>query len=268
MKNLNQLLDIAIEASINAGKKILEIYETDFSVDYKEDESPLTQADKASNEVIMSYVKGLNIPIISEENKQLDYVERRNWDKFWMVDPLDGTKEFIKKNGEFTVNIALIDEGEPVIGVIYVPVKKELFYGSLEGAFKLNNIVDFSDVESAEKIKLEGKVETSEVLVVASRSHLTPETETFIEAIKSTQGVTSVETISAGSSLKICMVAEGKADVYPRYAPTMEWDVAAGHGICRAAGVKILQAGKIEELQYNKENLLNPWFVVGDRFGS
>lgn len=268
MNTISQLLQTAIQASIDAGKKILEIYETDFEVDYKEDESPLTQADKASNKVIMEYLNQIDIPIISEENKQLPHAERKNWEQFWMVDPLDGTKEFIKKNGEFTVNIALIEEGVPVIGVIYVPVKKELFYGSREGAFKLNGIEDFADVENAEKNTLQPKTEGSDILVVASRSHLTLETESFINAIKNADGVDTVEMVSAGSSLKICMVAEGKADVYPRYAPTMEWDVAAGHGICKAAGVKVLQAGKQEELLYNKENLLNPWFVVGDRFGS
>lgn len=265
---MSQYLKIALEAAIDAGREILKIYHTDFEVDYKEDESPLTIADKMSNQVIMSYLSKLDIPIISEENKQLAYEVRKDWQQCWMVDPLDGTKEFIKRNGEFTVNIALIEKGVPVLGVIYVPVKKELFFGSDEGAFKMSNIEAKEDLAQAEKQKLEVKNPTSEVLVVASRSHLTPETEDFIERVKNTDGVLEVETISAGSSLKICMVAEGKADVYPRYAPTMEWDVAAGHGICRAAGVKILQAGKQEELKYNKENLLNPWFVVGDRFGS
>ena len=268
MKNKTELLQIALEASIQAGLEILKIYETDFTVDYKEDESPLTQADQASNKVIMSFLQKEDFPIISEENKQLDYAERKDWKTFWMVDPLDGTKEFIKKNGEFTVNIALIENGIPVIGVIYVPVKKELFFGSENGAYKMSNISSIQDLDKAEKIKLNGKEATQDVLVVASRSHLTPETEEFINKIKNSEGVESVETVSSGSSLKICMVAEGKADVYPRYAPTMEWDVAAGHGICHATGVKILQAGKTTELQYNKENLLNPWFVVGDRFGS
>lgn len=266
--NAEQMLRIAQEAAIDAGQQMLEIYATDFTVDYKQDESPLTQADQLSNQVIMSYLSPLNIPIISEENKQLSYEERKNWQCFWMVDPLDGTKEFIKKNGEFTVNIALIEKGIPSIGVIYVPVKKALFFGSEAGAFKMSGVEHISDIDLKEAVALKGRAPRPEVVVVASRSHLTPETENFIDNIKSTKGVAQIDTISAGSSLKICMVAEGKADVYPRYAPTMEWDVAAGHGICRAAGVKVLQAGTNEELVYNKENLLNPWFVVGDRFGA
>lgn len=266
MKDSTSFLRLAQEAAIEAGQEILKIYDTDFAVDYKEDQSPLTQADQKSNQVIMSYLNSIDIPIISEENQQLPYAERKDWEEFWLVDPLDGTKEFIKKNDEFTVNIALISNGIPVLGVIYVPVKKELFFGNEDGAFKMLNTESISDLEIAEKISLKKRSPKSEVIVVASRSHLTPETESFIEKIKNTEGVTSVETISAGSSLKICMVAEAKADVYPRYAPTMEWDVAAGHAICHAAGVKVLQAGTNKELTYNKKSLLNPWFVVGNRF--
>ena len=268
MKTNNQLLRIAQIAAIEAGKEIMKIYETDFEVNFKDDDSPLTQADQRSNQVILSYLQDLGIPMISEENKLVSYEERKDWNRFWMIDPLDGTKEFIKKNGEFTVNIAFIENGIPVMGVIYVPVKLELFYGNENGAFKMENVENIEHLDQNVAVRLHGKSPQSEVVVVASRSHLTPETEEFIQKIKNTEGVESVDSISAGSSLKICMVAEGKADVYPRYAPTMEWDVAAGHGICHAAGVKILQAGKKEELQYNKENLLNPWFVVGDRFGS
>lgn len=268
LKTNNQLLRLAKVAAIEAGREIMKIYETDFTVDFKADDSPLTQADQQSNQVILSFLEDLDIPMISEENKMISYEERKDWNRFWMIDPLDGTKEFIKKNGEFTVNIALIEDGIPIIGVIYVPVKKELFYGSENGAYKMSFVEAVNDLDQQETVQLQPKTPSSEVVVVASRSHLTAETEAFIEKIKNTENVDSVESISAGSSLKICMVAEGKADVYPRYAPTMEWDVAAGHGICHAAGVRILQAGTQEELQYNKENLLNPWFVVGDRFGS
>lgn len=268
LKTNNQLLRLAKVAAIEAGREIMKIYETDFAVDFKADDSPLTQADQQSNQVILSFLEDLDIPMISEENKMISYEERKDWNRFWMIDPLDGTKEFIKKNGEFTVNIALIEDGIPIIGVIYVPVKKELFYGSENGAYKMSFVEAVNDLDQQETVQLQPKTPSSEVVVVASRSHLTAETEAFIEKIKNTENVDSVESISAGSSLKICMVAEGKADVYPRYAPTMEWDVAAGHGICHAAGVRILQAGTQEELQYNKENLLNPWFVVGDRFGS
>lgn len=268
LNSTDHLLKIAQEAAIEAGIKILEIYEGEIKIEFKEDESPLTLADKASNEVIMKFLSKTDIPVISEENKQIGFEQRKEWSKCWIVDPLDGTKEFIKRNGEFTVNIALVDHGIPVMGVIFVPVKNELFYGNDSGAFKLENIQSTEDLNKNQPLRLNAKSVTDQVTVVASRSHLTPETEEFIAKISSTDGVSKVENVSAGSSLKICMVAEGKADVYPRFAPTMEWDVAAGHAICRAAGVKMLQAGTDKELEYNKENLLNPWFVVGDRFGS
>ncbi|MDO5656499.1 MAG: 3'(2'),5'-bisphosphate nucleotidase CysQ [Flavobacteriaceae bacterium] len=268
MKNTEELLPIAQHAAIEAGTAIMNIYKEDFDVEFKVDESPLTIADKEANQVIMSYLLPIGIPVISEENREIPYAERKEWETFWIVDPLDGTKEFIKKNGEFTVNIALIHQGIPVLGVIYVPANKELFFGNESGAFKQINIEHKTDLIHSEKIKLSPKPATEKVKVVASRSHLSAETEEFIQKIKNTVGVESIETVSSGSSLKICMIADGSADVYPRYAPTMEWDVAAGHAICRAAGVKILQAGSESELEYNKENLLNPWFVVGDRFGS
>ncbi|MXV39020.1 3'(2'),5'-bisphosphate nucleotidase CysQ [Flavobacteriaceae bacterium Ap0902] len=265
---LADLLKVAQKASFEAGKRILEIYHTDFEVNFKEDTSPLTLADASANKMIMSYLHTTGIPIISEENQLLPYFERKHWDTFWLVDPLDGTKEFIKKNDEFTVNIALIKNGNPVLGVIYVPVKRELFYGTHQGAFKVENISNFSELNLAAKVSLKPKKTTSDIVVVVSRSHLSKETEIFINQIKEDKTINSVETIAAGSSLKVCMVAEGKADVYPRFAPTMEWDVAAGHAICNAAGVEVLNVDTGGTLEYNKENLLNPSFVVGDRFGS
>lgn len=268
MNGTENLLQIAKQAAWQAGNRILEIYNDEIRVNYKDDSSPLTLADMYANNTIMSYLNETGIPVISEENSQEPYSIRKTWNTCWLVDPLDGTKEFIKRNGEFTVNIALIEYGFPVLGVIYVPANREMFYGSVSGAFKLENIQKSEDLKTGHAIPLKPKKVTDQVTVVASRSHLTPETEDFIAKITSTNGVRNVESVSAGSSLKICMVAEGKADVYPRFAPTMEWDVAAGHAICRAAGVKMLQAGTDKELEYNKENLLNPWFVVGDRFGS
>ena len=257
-------LSIAILAALDAGKAILEVYTTDFSVETKEDDSPLTLADKNANDIINIYLKETQIPIISEENKQIDYSERRNWKTCWIVDPLDGTKEFIKRNGEFTVNIALVTSGNPILGVIYVPVLKTLYFTSEDGskAFKIileeeNASIEYIFENAAEIIPT---LEPPSIMkIVGSRSHLNDETKNFISEIEK---IKPVEIISKGSSLKFCLVAEGKADVYPRFAPTMEWDTAAGQAICQAAGVKVLDNNTKEPLKYNKENLLNPYFLV------
>ncbi len=265
----------AILGSIEGGKAILEIYETDFDVQYKEDESPLTIADERCNEIICKYLKDTEIPILSEEGKKMDYQERKGWDRLWVVDPLDGTKEFIKKNGEFTVNIALVEKQSPIAGVIFVPVLDELFVASATlGSFKINDAAAkvmkadqndsdeqfFSTLqilgEQLPNVEAEGKPFT----VVGSRSHMNDATKDFIAKQEQTHG--KVEIISVGSSLKMCQVAEGKADMYPRFAPTMEWDTAAGHAIAKFAGAKVLQAESGIELQYNKEDLLNPWFLI------
>ncbi|EJX05259.1 3'(2'),5'-bisphosphate nucleotidase [gut metagenome] len=202
---------------------------------------------------------------MSEEGKLLPYAERKEWKKFWIVDPLDGTKEFIKRNGEFTVNIALVTDSVPVLGVIYLPVKEELYFAvENEGAYKIADISERNGkkweelVASAQQLPV--KDDRNVFVIVASRSHLTPETEAYIHQMEARH--LQVELISCGSSIKICRVAEGKADVYPRFAPTMEWDTAAGHAIARAAGLEIYQADKDMPLQYNKEDLHNPWFVV------
>ena len=205
-------------------------------------------------------------PILSEEGKEVDYEERKSWELLWIVDPLDGTKEFIKRNGEFTVNIALVKDGTPVMGVIYLPVKQQLYFATLEyGAFKCNNITSISAIDSLEHlVEISDKLPINDLrdsfIVVASRSHLSPETEEFIAVLSKEHD--SVELISSGSSIKICLVAEGKADIYPRFAPTMEWDTAAGHAIALAAGKVITQKDGITPLSYNKKDLLNPWFIV------
>lgn len=259
----------AIDAALKAGEEILSIYEdpaSDFEIERKADNSPLTIADRKAHEAIVAILNDTPFPVLSEEGKHLDYEVRQKWHTLWIVDPLDGTKEFIKRNGEFTVNIALVQDSVPVFGVIYVPVKKELYF-AVEGvgAYKVSN-----PAMRREDMTLEQLVEVAErmplaqsrdhCIVVASRSHLSPETETYIAELKKQHG--NVEMISSGSSIKICLVAEGKADVYPRFAPTMEWDTAAGHAIARAAGMEVYQEGKDEPLRYNKENLLNPWFIV------
>ena len=258
---------LAIEASVAAGSVIMEIYEKDFQVDFKKDQSPLTEADMASNAVIMSYLHKTEIPVISEENKQTSFSERSKWDSCWIVDPLDGTKEFIKKNDEFTVNIALVKNGFVAFGVIYVPAVKTLYYGDVteKKAFikKLDEHITgeelFKEIRSAEALK---PSKFNDVLrVVGSRSHMNDETLNFINDIKEKSNK-NIEIVSKGSSLKFCLVAEGKADVYPRFAPTMEWDTAAGQAICEAVGVEVISMETNEPMKYNKENLLNSWFKV------
>ena len=257
-------LILAIEAAMEAGKEILKIYDKDFSVEYKEDNSPLTDADITSNNIIIKHLKKTEIPVISEEIKEKSYTERAEWNLVWIVDPLDGTKEFIKKNGEFTVNIALIENGTPILGVIYVPVKKELFYGDKEGSFKVENIQSFTELDQKKKIKLNGsQPDNKKIIVVSSRSHINKATQDYIEKLKETYK--NIKMVSAGSSLKLCMLAEGKAHIYPRFSPIMEWDIAAGHAICKFAGVEVVSVENNKELIYNKENLLNPFFIAGHR---
>ena len=261
MKNL---LSIAIQASIEAGQAIMKIYAHKIEVEIKSDRSPLTQADKNANDVINNYLIDTHIPIISEENKQLDYSQRKDWEYCWIVDPLDGTKEFIKRNGEFTVNIALIKNGNPLLGVIYVPVSKILYY-TLEDASKSYKIDLVNEKVSLEfifknSIEIKPSENNNELIrIVGSRSHLNEATKEFISKIENNK---KTKIVSKGSSLKFCLVAEGTADVYPRFAPTMEWDTAAGQAICQGSGVKVIDNTTGKPLQYNKENLLNPYFLV------
>ncbi|NEV94464.1 3'(2'),5'-bisphosphate nucleotidase CysQ [Psychroflexus sp. YR1-1] len=255
----------AIEASIKAGDAIMEIYREDFDVEYKDDASPLTQADKHANAVIMSYLERTSIPIISEENKQTDYAERKSWTQCWIVDPLDGTKEFVKKNGEFTVNIALINEQKPVFGVIYVPAQRLLYVGDVDAgqAFKVAVPENDTDLQSLlnRATALQPSRNSSPIRVVGSRSHMNQDTLDHVETLKK-EHQKPIEIVSKGSSLKFCLVAEGQADVYPRYAPTMEWDTAAGQAICKAVGLEVTSLDTQEEMLYNRENLLNGYFHV------
>lgn len=258
------------EAALQAGKEILDVYNTEFEVEKKEDASPLTLADKKSHEAIIKVLnsKYSSIPVLSEEGKHLPYEERKNWETLWIVDPLDGTKEFVKRNGEFTVNIALVQQGQPVLGVIYVPVKDELYFSKEGvGAFKLNQYKEKVVNNDKDLIAQATKISVGfpdQFTAVASRSHMSPETEEFIKELEQVHG--NAEIISAGSSLKLCLVAEGKANVYPRFAPTMEWDTAAGHAIVVAAGGKVINTETKQSLKYNKENLLNPWFITEGKY--
>lgn len=259
------LLKIAIKAAIEAGKEILDVYQTDFNVEFKGDKSPLTKADTRSHKCIYSYLKNTPYPMLSEEGKKIDYKERKSWKTFWIIDPLDGTKEFIKRNGEFTVNIALVKNNTPILGVIYVPVTGILYFSDENiGAFKEKNCIDTS-YNSIRRILHKAVpipivYNSRSFTIISSRSHMSRETENFISELKKEQN--PIKIISAGSSLKLCLVAEGLADVYPRFAPTMEWDTAAGQAICQAAGFSVINFETNTPLQYNKENLLNPWFIV------
>lgn len=249
-EKLSELLALAKEASLLAGKKVLEIYNSDdFAVELKGDKSPLTRADKAAHEVIMSKLEQLSIPVLSEEGRDIPFSERSKWEYLWVVDPLDGTKEFIKRNGEFTVNIALIKNHKPILGVVYAPVLDKLFAGAEGLGVTLTQGDHSKKLRELRSLNLN----KSGLRVVASRSHLNDATQAFLDKL------VSPEIVSMGSSLKFMMIAEGLADVYPRFAPTMEWDTAAAHAVLIELGGKVLtQEG--EPLVYNKKNLLNPYF--------
>lgn len=256
---------IAAKAAFDAGQAIMKIYATDFTVETKADDSPLTKADMTANSIISKALKKTSYPVLSEEGKKISYEERSKWEAFWLVDPLDGTREFVKRNGEFTVNIALIHEQKPVMGIIYAPVPDIMYFGALHnGAFLLENVKElelsnfgFDHLAGLSK-KLPVKQKRDRFVVVASRSHMSDETKRFIESLDKEK----IETISRGSSLKLCMIAEGSADIYPRFAPTMEWDTAAGNAIILSAGGKVTHQNKQDQLLYNKESLLNPWFIA------
>ena len=244
---------------------VLNIYKSDFEKYIKNDNSPVTIADKQCNTFIVKYLENLNIEdscIISEESNVKSYTLRKKHKWTWLVDPLDGTKEFVKRNGEFTVNIALIEDGKATMGVIYVPVTKELYFAD-KLAYKITGFdAPIQSVNSllsnADQLPLTQN--RTNYVVVGSRSHMSEETEAFINEQKAIHN--EVDILSKGSSLKLCMVAEGAADAYPRFAPTMEWDTAAGQAIANASGARVINWDTKELMQYNKENLLNSWFLV------
>ena len=266
---LSDLLKIAIVAALKAGEQIMEIYTSnDFEVNLKSDNSPLTRADIAAHDIIDKELERTNIPVLSEEGKNIPYEVRKNWKLLWIVDPIDGTKEFIKRNGEFTVNIALVENGLPVVGVVYAPALNELYFSSSEmGSFEHVGKINYSTLEFKTVIENSTKLPKSKMnrqsdafVVVASRSHMSIETEEFIDELKRSKG--EVELISRGSSLKLCMVANGTADCYPRFAPTMEWDTAAGQAICMHANFNVIDWVTRETMKYNRLELLNNWFLV------
>jgi 3'(2'), 5'-bisphosphate nucleotidase len=291
------MIDTAVQAAVEAGGAILEIYALDFDVEYKADDSPLTAADKAAHEIIVEALESTPYPVLSEESTAVAYEERRAWSTYWLVDPLDGTKEFIKKNGEFTVNIALVEDGVPVLGVVYVPVEHTLYLGVGPGTWDVPPGA-WKALECAEKsvdeilasltaCRISG-TPSGALRVVASKSHCNDQTRDFIAELEKKYG--EAERVSSGSSLKLCLVAEGAADIYPRIAPTMEWDTAAAHAVVKAAGGEVFEYDENlpvaaytmdraghgphgmasanamlktpHSVHYNKENLLNPYFVV------
>jgi 3'(2'), 5'-bisphosphate nucleotidase len=270
VNNQNMNIDMVKQIARNAGAAIMKIYgEDDFAVEYKSDTSPLTAADKAAHEVIVAGLQQHfpDIPILSEEGADFPYTERKTWERFWLVDPLDGTKEFIKRNGEFTVNIALIENQRPVLGVVYVPAQDKMYSGIAgEGAWLGEPKVQGTRCQDSglnlgpetwnlSPLRVRSIEPEHGLTVVMSRSHPSPELEAYLKDIN------VAEALPVGSSLKLCVVAEGKADLYPRLGPTMEWDTAAGHAVVVAAGGTVATP-EGEELLYNKEDLLNPYFIV------
>ena len=256
--NQDQLIDLIKEVNsiaVMAGNKILEVYNDieNFQVEQKDDNSPLTRADREANKIICDGLEKLNIryPIISEENKLVDYDTRKNYEYVWMVDPLDGTKEFIKRNGEFTVNIALIHQNKSIAGVVYTPVTDDLYYGiKNHGAYKIKN-----KVETKLSTTTYNKADKG-LSIVCSRSHLNDATQAFIDDYN------APDKVSKGSSLKFLIIAEGEAHIYPRLAPTMEWDTAAAQIILEEAGGTMVEADTEKQVTYNKEDLLNPHFIA------
>lgn len=264
--NIDSSLIQAVRASLKAGKAIMEFYNSSFKVEYKADSSPLTSADNAAHQIILSVLSQTGIPVLSEEGKDIPFEIRKDWEFLWVVDPLDGTKEFINHNGEFTVNIALIQDGKPVAGVIFVPVSGFLYYGDLShGAYRL----EIHDTERIELMDLHVLISISQplpvkierpVTLMGSRSHQTTENSDFINRIS--EKFEQINVVNAGSSLKFCRIAEGAADIYPRLGTTMEWDTAAGDAICRSVGAKVMIYNTDNELRYNKQELYNPWFLA------
>ena len=253
MINIEDLIKICE----NAGNKIMDIYESaDISkmeIEYKDDKSPLTLADKAANKIICKSLVKIDpkIPILSEEGAKISYENRKTWKKFWLIDPIDGTKEFIKKNGEFTINIALIENQKPTLGIVYAPVLKKYWFGSKKGAFKLEN---------GRKQKINVNQELGKTIkVVASRSHKSPKLNSFLSNFD------KYELVSMGSSIKICLVAEGSADIYPRLAPTMEWDTAAAHAVLKFANGSLIDLKSKKEMIYNRKDLKNSFFIANSQ---
>lgn len=267
MKNrteAEEFLVLAIDAARKAGEVILEVFNSnEYDVELKEDSSPVTRADLAASQIIDEMLATTGIPFLSEEKEFPEYEDRVQWRRFWMVDPLDGTKEFVNRRTDFTVNIALIEDQVPVLGVIYVPLSGEIYLGSKDtGSYKgmWQEYTSFTQlVAQFDELPLQSLPGT--FTMVGSRSHMNRETMNYFEEIKAEKGEEQVEIIIRGSSLKMCLVAEGKAHQYPRLSHIMEWDTAAGHAICEGAGCRVTQWDGTP-LRYNKADFYQPWFII------
>ena len=257
MLSKENLLEI-VNISVDAGEVILNYYNENVDVIYKDDESPLTKADLASHKIITDSIKKItpDIPLLSEE-EFIDWKIRKKWKKYWLIDPLDGTKEFIKKNDEFTVNIALIENNRPILGVIYTPALNELFYSIKNfGSYKILTKKKLNTLKEAKRISI-NKKKSNKIKIVGSRSHSNPILDKWVN-----KNFNEFDILQKGSSLKFCLIAEGSADIYPRFGPTSEWDIAAGHIILEEAGGKLKSIDNKEILYNEKENILNPEFFA------
>ena len=286
---IENCLTSALVAAKRAGDEILEVYFGDIDVTYKEDNSPLTLADKRAHRAILETLAALSqndIPILSEEGKEIPYEQRAQWEYLWVVDPLDGTKEFVKRRDEFTVNIALIENNRPVVGVVFLPAVGSLYFAAEGlGSYKLEKIetvghlLDGAGNSSEETLDLSMVVDealrlpsrettgrrSNQINLVGSRSHGLEALSDFVNKMK--EKYDEVGFVPAGSALKFCLVAEGKADLYPRFGPTMEWDTAAGHCVVEQSGGAVVRMTEKTPLVYNKKDLHNPHFIcLGKRF--
>jgi 3'(2'), 5'-bisphosphate nucleotidase len=262
-----ELLLLAVNAAIDAGEDIWKVYNSDnFETELKSDNSPLTKADRLAHIAIMKRLEDTGIPVLSEEGKEISFDERKSWEYLWVVDPLDGTKEFVKKNGEFTVNIALVKNQRPLFGVVYVPAQEFMYFGGAElGSYSRETVSEiWNNMNWGEVVGTCKKLPSQDLpnvfTIVASRSHLSKETEEYITAKKEEYGDVDIQ--SKGSALKICLIAEQKAHAYPRFAPTMEWDTASGHAILLGAGKDLIDMETKHSMLYNRKELRNNWFLA------
>jgi 3'(2'), 5'-bisphosphate nucleotidase len=269
----NALLKLAVSAALKAGEKVLHIYNTDFYVETKSDNTPVTLADKTSGKCITEILELSGIPVISEEEKVAEYSARKEWRHVWIVDPLDGTKEYVKRNGEFAINIALVEDGKPVIGVIYAPVFKDIYFAAVNaGSYKITQndvIVELTKQNLPDNLfeyarRLPTQKLPAHYTIVASRSHLSREINERIAKLTSVYG--EVDVINVGSSIKQCWVAEGRAHEYPRFGTTMEWDTAAGQCILEQSGNALVDVRTGVAMRYNKPDMLNNYFIAKHAF--
>jgi 3'(2'), 5'-bisphosphate nucleotidase len=268
MEGPQEHLLLAVHAAFEAGLSILKVYRKKiYKTEMKKDHSPVTEADHAAHRIIAWQLEPTALPILSEEGTEVPYHVRKQWKKFWLVDPLDGTKEFIRRNDEFTVNIALIEGQVPVMGVVYAPCLDIMYFASDQlGACRITeyskedgHIQNLTDLMGHAEC-LPGEIPRRNYTAIASRSHRNEQTDLFIRGLRKDHP--GLRLVSTGSSLKFCFMAEGKADIYPRFGPTMEWDTAAGHAIARASGCSVKIYNSADSLSYNKKVLKNPWFIV------